>query len=135
MYCIKLGTAFLTLCAIAGFAFAEPIVEEFRSDPAVVAVGAPALRWQLLTFPLLATIICSNMLLQTIRKPLRANILAAARSGLFFIPFVIVLPKFLGLFGVEIAQTVSDICAFAITLPIAWSAFRDMRRANGGQLI
>ena len=128
MYCVKLGTAFLAVCAAAGFVFAGPIVAEFRHDPDVVAVGAPALRWQLLTFPLIATIICSNMLLQTIRKPLRANILAAARSGLFFIPLIIVLPKFLGLFGVEIAQAAADVCAFAITVPITLSAFADMRR-------
>lgn len=130
LYCIKLGTIFLIAAAVLGFVFAEPIVEEFRSDPDVVAVGAVALRWQLLTFPLIATIIVSNMLLQTIRKPLRANILAAARSGLFFIPLVLTLPRLYGLFGLEISQAVADVCAFAITIPIAWSAFRDMRRAQ-----
>lgn len=130
MYCVKIGTMFLTLVAVAGYAFAGQIVEEFRSDPDVVAVGTPALRWQLLTFPLIATIIVSNMLLQTIRKPIRANILAAARSGLFFIPLIILMPHFMGLLGVETAQTVADVCAFAITIPIAWSAFNDMRKAN-----
>lgn len=127
-YCIKIGTAFLTAVAIVGFIFAEPIVHEFRHDPAVVAVGVPALRWQLVTFPLIATVIMSNMLLQTIRKPIRANILAAARSGLFFIPLVIVLPRLFGLIGLEISQAVADVFAFSITIPIAWSAFRDMRK-------
>lgn len=128
MYCVKLGTTFLTIVAIAGFAFAEPIVREFRHDADVVAVGAPALRWQLLTFPLIATIIVSNMLMQTIRKPIRANILAAARSGLFFIPLVFILPRVMGLFGLEISQAVADVCAFSISVPIVWSAFRDMSR-------
>lgn len=127
MYCVKLGTAFLSAVAIVGYVFAGSIVEEFRHDADVVAVGTPALRWQLLTFPLIATVICSNMLLQTIRKPIRANLLAASRSGLFFIPLVIVLPQWLGLFGLEICQAVADVCAFAVTLPVTWSAFRDMR--------
>ncbi len=127
-YCIKVGTIFLTVVALVGFIFAEPIIREFRHDPAVVAVGVPALRWQLITFPLIATIIVSNMLLQTIRKPIRANILAAARSGLFFIPIVLILPRLIGLFGLEISQAVADICAFSITLPIAWSAFSDMKK-------
>ena len=126
MYCVKIGTIFLTSVAAIGFVFAEQIVEEFRRDPEVIAVGTVALRWQLVTFPLIATIIVSNMLLQTIRKPIRANILAASRSGLFFIPLVIVLPRLLGLFGLEISQAIADVCAFAITIPIAWSAFRDM---------
>lgn len=127
MYCVKLGTAFLSAVAIVGYVFAGSIVEEFRHDADVVAVGTPALRWQLLTFPLIATVICSNMLLQTIRKPMRANLLAASRSGLFFIPLVITLPQWLGLFGLEICQAVADVCAFAVTLPVTWSAFRDMR--------
>ena len=129
LYCIKLGTAFLAVVAVVGFAFAGEVVGEFRRDAAVIAVGTPALRWQLVTFPLLATIIVSNMLLQTIRKPIRANILAAARSGLFFIPLVVVLPRLFGIVGLEVSQALADVCAFAITVPIAWSAFRDMRGA------
>lgn len=127
-YCVKLGTIILTIVAIVGFVFAEQIVEEFRHDADVIAIGTPALRWQLVTFPLIATIIVANMLLQTIRKPIRANILAAARSGLFFIPLIIILPHFFGLFGLEICQAVADVCAFAITIPIVWSAFSDMKR-------
>ena len=128
MYCVKIGTVFLTSVAAIGFVFAEQIVEEFRRDPEVISVGTMALHWQLVTFPLIATIIVSNMLLQTIRKPIRANILAASRSGLFFIPLVIVLPQLFGLFGLEISQAIADVCAFSITIPIAWSAFRDMNR-------
>ena len=126
VYCVKIGTVFLSATAVVGFVFAEPIVGEFRNDAEVIAVGTPALRGQLGTFPLIATVIVSNMLLQTIRKPIRANILAAARSGLFFIPLVITLPRILGLFGLEISQAAADVCAFAITMPIVWSAFRDM---------
>ena len=128
MYCVKLGTAFLAAVAVVGLVFAEQIVGEFRHDADVIAIGTPALRWQLVTFPLLATIIVSNMLLQTIRKPIRANLLAAARSGLFFIPLVVTLPHCFGIVGLEVSQTLADVCAFAITVPVAWSAFGDMRR-------
>ena len=129
MYCVKLGTAFLTVVAAIGFAFAEQIVDEFRRDADVIAIGTPALRWQLVTFPLIATVIISNMLLQTTRKPIRANILAAARSGLFFIPLVLLLPHMFGLFGLEICQALADVCSFTLTVPIAWSAFGDMRKS------
>lgn len=127
-YCIKMGSIFLALCAIVGFCFAHQIVAAFRHDPEVVAVGAAALRWQMATFVLLPTIGLTNMLMQTIRKPIRANIVAAARSGLFFIPLIFILPHFLGLLGVEMCQAISDVLSFAVCLPIAWSAFRDMRR-------
>ena len=62
--------------------YAEEIVSIFRKgDPAVVATGAAALRWQFITYPLGAWIVVSNMMLQTIRKPVRATILSSARQG------------------------------------------------------
>ena len=54
--------------------------------------------------------------------------LFAARSGLFFIPLIFILPYFFGLLGVEMCQMWADCCSFAVAVPIAWSAFRDMRR-------
>ena len=83
---------------------------------------------RVLSFPLVASIVLTNMLMQTIRKPVRANIVAAARSGLFFIPLIFILPYFFGLLGVEMCQMWADCCSFAVAVPIAWSAFRDMRR-------
>ena len=127
-YCIKCGTIFLAICAVIGFIFSEPIIELFRDDAKVIEVGAMALKWQVISFPLVATIVLTNMLMQTIRKPIRANIVAAARSGLFFIPLIFILPHFFGLLGVEMCQAWADFCSFAIAIPIAWSAFRDMRK-------
>ncbi len=127
LFCIRLGSAFLFCCAVLGTIFSEQIVSFFRHDPEVVAVGVSALRWQMLTFILLPTIGLTNMLMQTTRKPIRANIAAAARSGLFFIPLVLILPHFFGLQGVEMCQAVSDVCSFAVCVPIAMSAFREMR--------
>ena len=131
-FCIKCGTVFLSLCAIIGFSSSESIIELFRSDPDVIRVGSVALRWQVVSFPLVSTIVLTNMLMQTIRKPIRANLVAAARSGLFFIPLIFVLPHFFGLLGVEMCQAWADICSFTMAVPIAWSAFKDMRREKHG---
>lgn len=127
-FCIKVGTVFLAVCGVVLFVFAEPVVAEFRDDPHVVSVGTVALRWQVVSYPLVATIVVTNMLLQTIRKPIRANLVAAARSGLFFIPLILLLPRLFGLLGVEMCQAWADLCSFALSIPVAWSAFRDMRR-------
>lgn len=128
MYCVRIGTVFFIILTVIGFLFTSPIISVFRDDPHVIAVGCAALRWQLATYPLIAAIILTNMLSQTARKTLRANIVAAARNGLFFIPAVIILPKFLGLAGVEMSQAVSDVCSFLLSVPVAWSVFRDIKR-------
>ena len=63
-YAIKLCLMFLVVCCVAGFYFAEEVIDLMRHDPAVVEVGAAALRWQIITWPLTAFIIMSNMALQ-----------------------------------------------------------------------
>ena len=125
-FSVRFSTAFLLVCSVLGWIFSDGIIDLFRRDPDVIDIGRDALRWQLSTLPLCGLIMLSNMLLQTIRKPWRANLLAAARSGLFFIPFIIVLPRFFGLAGVEMSQPMSDICATILTLPIVLEVFREM---------
>ncbi len=134
-FCVKLGTMFLSVCAVAGFIFSEPIIALFRDDPQVIAIGAVALDWQIISYPLIATVVATNMMMQTIRKPIRANLVAAARSGLFFIPLIILLPHLFGLLGVEMCQAWSDVCAFSLSLPIAFSAFRDMRKLTPSESV
>ena len=121
------GTLFLCVCTVAGWLFAKPIITVFRDDVEVIQVGTEAFRWQLLAYPLGALTMLSNMLLQTIRKPWRANILAAARRGLFFIPLILLLPRYYGLLGVEICQPVCDVLSFLLTLPILYSALRQLK--------
>ena len=94
----------------------------------MIAIGVVALRWQLCTFPLNSLILASNMLAQTCRKPWRANILAAARQGLFFIPLIFILPSYFGLLGVEMCQAVSDVLSFTLTVPIVIYTFREFTR-------
>ena len=85
-----------------------------------------ALRYQTIVFFLAAFIVMSNMMLQSIGKGVKATILASARSGLFFIPLILILPKILGLTGVEITQAVSDVLTFAISIPLVRSVLREM---------
>ena len=131
--CVRIGFILLTCCAVLGLCFAEEVVELFRKgDPAVVATGASALRWQLVTYPLGTFVIISNMMLQTIRKSVRATILSSARQGLFFVPFIFILPHFFGLQGVEMCQAVSDICTFLLALPLTFGVLLEMKRQENG---
>lgn len=128
-FSVKVGFVFLLVCAVSGIGYAEEIVELFRKgDPAVIAVGAAALRWQFITFPLGSWIIVSNMMLQTIRKPVRATLLSSARQGLFFIPLIFILPHFLGLQGVEMCQACSDVLSFLLAIPLTCGVLSEMKR-------
>jgi len=54
---------------------------------------------------------------QSIGKNGVATFLSMLRSGLFLIPILVVLSKTLGLTGIEIAQPVSDILTFVVSVP------------------
>lgn len=123
----KIGTLFLLFWSVVLIIFSGEVVSLFREDPEVIAIGIPALRYQMIIFPACSFMMMANMMMQTCRKTIRANILAASRQGLFFIPLIFVLPYFYGLFGVEICQAVSDIISLIVTIPIVWSAFKEMR--------
>ena len=127
-FCVKWGTVFLTCIAVGCFIFAPQIVSLFRDDADVVAVGQAALRFQSCVLPLHAGIVMTNMMLQSMGRGLKASVTASARNGLFFIPAILILPRFFGLTGVEITQTVADVCTFALSVPFAASELRKMKK-------
>ena len=125
-FCTFYGVLFLIMLGAVSSFFSEEIVKFFRDDLKVISIGSAALRWQMLTMPLNAVIVLSNMMLQAIGKGVRATITASARSGIYFIPAIIFLSKYYGLFGVEIAQPVADVCAFLQAIPLTLSVWREM---------
>lgn len=131
-FCVRVGVIFLMLCSFVGYIYAPEIVAWFREgDAEVIAVGARAFRWQLITLPLGAWVILCNMMLQTIRRPGRAVTLASSRQGLFFIPFILILPYFLGLEGVVMAQAVADFCSFLLALPLTLPVLNSFKKDAG----
>ena len=127
-FCVRYGTILMTLAAAVCLLFPAPIVAFFRDDPAVIEVGARALRWQACALPLMATSILTNMMLQASGQGIRSAITSSARNGIFFIPLILTLPKLLGLRGVEMTQACADALTFLLCIPFAASFLRKLRR-------
>ena len=116
-----------TLFVIGQFA-APYIIQIFRDDPAVVAVGQTALRYQLFALLLATSNVLVTMMLQTIGQTGRASILALGRQGLFFLPFILILPGKLGLLGVQLSQPLSDVCSTIFVLIVGGPAVYRVHR-------
>ncbi len=127
-FCVRWSTLFLLAVSAVGLIFAPQVISIFRDDPEVVAFGSTALRLQCLTFGLCGVNMMSSMLTQTIGKVGRASVLAVARQGLFFIPAVLILPYFFDQLGVQMAQSVSDVCSFVLTIPLTTGVLRQMKQ-------
>ena len=127
-FCVKYGTLFLLAGAAFCCIFAPQIISFFRDDPEVVRVGTVALRAQAIALPLLGSSMMTNMLLQSIGEGLKASITSAARSGIFFIPLILILPRLFGLFGVEITQACADVLSAALAIPVGLLELRKLNK-------
>ncbi len=126
-FCLRYSTLFLILAGILSYRFAPQVVAFFRDDPEVVEVGTTVLRIQsVFTLPFMGIIMISNMMLQSIGSGLKASITSSARNGIFFMPMILILPRFFGLLGVEMAQSCADVLSVLLTIPMAWSEIRKM---------
>lgn len=127
-FCMKVGAIGLTLASIGGFIFAPEIISVFRkNDAEVIAIGTTALRYHCTAFPLASWIVINNMMLQTIGKSKEASILSLARQGLFYIPLMLILPRLLGLTGIQLSQPLSDIFTFAMSLPMGIRVLNELK--------
>lgn len=128
-FMVSLAFCVLLIGSIVGIAFAPQIIAIFRKeDLEVIKIGALSLRLQCIFLPLSAFVVGSNMMLQTIGKPVKASISAAARTGLFFVPAILILPQFFGLLGVQMSQAVADLCSFVLCVPLAGTTLLEMKR-------
>ncbi|MCR4617971.1 MAG: MATE family efflux transporter [Lachnospiraceae bacterium] len=130
-FCVRIAFFVLLAIAVVSFIFSEQIITFFRKDDLdVIRIGTVALRYQIVVFPLASIVVLSNMMLQSVGKTFRASVLSGARQGLFLIPAVFVLPYFLGLRGVQMAQMVADICSFILTLPMVFGFLNEMKKES-----
>jgi len=127
-FCVKYATAFLSCGCVLFLVFAPQIIQIFRDDPEVIAVGTRALRFQACALPFMGTVFITNMMLQSCGRGLKASITASARNGLFFIPLILILPRIFGLTGVEITQALADVLSFCVSVPMAYSELKKMNQ-------
>lgn len=107
----------MAVLAAGCFAFSPSIVALFRKETEVINVGTAALRFMCIGLLLLPTVMIANMTFQSIGKTGRAFFLALTQNGLFFIPLLLILPKFMGVAGIELSQPLAFALAGIIALP------------------
>jgi len=120
-----LGTA-VCIVSAAVLAFHAPaVIAWFRKgDQEVIRIGSGYLYYFCTVLPFLAYSTYVNQLYQCLGFSKPASLLASCRQGIFFIPLVLVLPLFLGLTGVQLAQPGADFCTFLISVPFQISFFK-----------
>lgn len=134
-YTFTLTAGFILMGSLATiiFIFANQIMNAFINDLNVVKIGVAALRWQVAFLPFHSLIIGTNMLMQSTRHIKSATYLSMNRNGIYFIPAILILPRVIGLQGVEMAQFVADVLSAITAVPFAIYFFKKMSNYNSEQ--
>lgn len=111
------ATVVVSIISAICFLVAPHIVKLFRSEDIIVQIGSQALRYICVAMCLMPTIMAANMTFQSVGMSGKAFFLACAQNGLFFIPLILVLPRFFGITGIEIAQPISFAIAAIVSVP------------------
>jgi putative MATE family efflux protein len=131
VFSLKVGMLIMAFFAILGFIFAPGIMAVFLpEDAAVIEIGALAFRAQCIAMLFMPFSTLANMTFQSIGKSWTATFLSSLRQGIFFLPLIIFLPRFIGLAGVQYTQAISDVLTFLVCLPFVISFFVKLKKRD-----
>ena len=104
------------------------VMQMFSLSPEATEIGALALRLQCICMPLLPLNFMASITYQSVGSKAIASLLSVSRQGLFYIPAVLILPKTMGLIGVQSCQAISDFLAFFFAIPFTIMFMRTVKR-------
>tara|TARA_R110002012_G_scaffold283090_2_gene473081 strand:- start:22900 stop:24252 length:1353 start_codon:yes stop_codon:yes gene_type:complete len=112
---IKYAAGLATLVFILLMLFPEAITRLFTSDADVMAQTPSAMRWVFAATPIIAIQLIGAAYFQAVGKAIPALLLTLTRQGFFFIPLILILPKFYGEIGVWMSFPIADVLSTIVT--------------------
>ena len=129
-FALVLGTCLMFILGTIVFIIPEPVIRLFRDDDMVIYYGKTALRCMCIGALFMPIGTLCNMLFQSIGKSGIATLAAMMRSGLFYIPVILILPHFVGIFGIQSAQMWGDILTAIVSIPFLVHFFRNLPKED-----
>jgi len=128
-FTLKTNTLIISVLALGGFFTAEALIRFFiAADPEVIRIGARAFRYLCMSMPLISLGVVCNMTFQSLGKAWTATMLATLRQGICLIPLILILPRLMGLRGIQLAQPGADLLTFLCCIPFTVHFFRLLGR-------
>ena len=124
-----LGTILIGIFSAVTFAFTRPLIRLFRDDQEVVEFGFLAMRVQCISLLTQSFVLNASMLFQSCGKRFIAAMMSLFRSGIMFLPLIVILPRFLGFVGVQIAQPIADVLSCIGSIPFVLRFFHQLDKS------
>ncbi|HLV63959.1 MATE family efflux transporter [Galbibacter sp.] len=110
-YAMLLGFCIFLLIMI----FPGGITAVFTDDSTVLNDAPKAMRWVFAATPIVVIQLIGSAYFQAVGKALPAFLLTLTRQGIFFIPLILILPRYYGELGVWISFPLSDVLSTVVT--------------------
>ena len=114
------GALLLTVLVEAVYILlAKPLILLFNSNPVIVDYGCWLLTAQMALYPAFGLCYMMTITYQTIGESRYGLFLSVIRQGLFYVPFILVLPRLFGVAGIYASQPAADVltilvCVFSV---------------------
>ena len=123
-YALRGALLLTVLVAAAYIALAKPLILLFNRNAAVVEYGKWLLISQVALYPAFGLCYMMTITFQTIGASKMGLFLSLIRQGLFYVPFILLLPKLLGVTGIYVSQPAADL----LTVLVCIFLIRPMKR-------
>ena len=128
LFTLGFSTCVMAVFGVVCGIFATSVMRMFSLSTEAREIGALALRLQCICMPFLPLNFMASVTYQSLGKKTIASILSVSRQGLFYIPTVLILPRVIGLLGVQSCQALSDLLAFFFAIPFTIMFFNMIKR-------
>lgn len=119
------GSLILTvLVAAAYILLSRPLILLFNQNPVIVDYGRWLLISQVALYPAFGLCYMMTITYQTIGTSGYGLFLSMIRQGLFYVPFILVLPRLLGVTGIYLTQPAADL----LTILVCLCSIRSMKQ-------
>jgi len=110
--------------------FPEPFLRIFTDDAELIRVGIYGAKRIFLVMPLIGFIMVGTTIFQAIGKVVQAIITSLARSAIFLLPAVLILPRIWGIDGVWWAFPITDVLTLLLVVALLVPQLRDFYRKS-----
>lgn len=121
-----------TLIVTAGFIFIQllphTVASVFTTEEELVDLTTTGLRYVMLFFPLVGFQMTTSIFFQSIGMAHKAIVLSLMRQVIFMIPLIIILPKYLGINGIWLSMSLSDLMACAMAALFLGAQIRSLKK-------
>ena len=129
-FALKASLLLTVLVAVVYILLSRPLILLFNQNPVIVDYGRWLLVSQVALYPAFGLCYMMTITYQTIGASGYGLFLSTIRQGLFYVPFILTLPKLFGVTGIYFSQPAADI----LTILVCMLSIGSMKRISSASM-